>query len=691
MRENSHPGCHSRCMIRFYLRPQNIFCLSGLKEIILPCRISSTTAPAFQIMGFQKVNTIDSKNEMLHFVRSLLDDVQAFEYMLENDWFESNIVRIGAEQEMCLVQNKTFKPATINMEVLAKLGDDKPWCVTELAKFNLETNLSPREFTGDCLSQLEAENLSYLNIIQKVLDEFDASIILCGILPTLRKHDLEMQNLTPKDRYYALMAAIQKHLLGTAFELRVEGVDELLVKHDSPLLEACNTSFQVHLQVAPKDFVKMYNIAQVLAGPVIAISANSPLVFGRRLWHETRIALFQQSLDTRTTHDHMRERLPRVNFGSGWLRGDITEIYKEDISRFRVLLAGAIEEDSIAMVHAGKTPKLRALQIHNSTVYRWNRPCYGISPNGKPHLRIENRVMPAGPTPVDETANAAFWLGCMVAMGNQFDDITKHIDFADARDNFLKSAKFGIDTTFTWMKDKKVPVTELILKELLPMAREGLKMRKVKSADSAKYLDIIEARAREHKTGARWALRTFTALKKEVTNDEAVTAVTAATVKNQKENKPVHTWKEGTAADLADWHPGKIKVEEFMSTDLFTVQKDDLIEIVAEIMDWRRIRYMPVENSKGELIGLISSRMLLRHFARCSKMDKQNVATIVKDIMIEKPVTVTPETTIMDAMHKMQQHRIGCLPVVKGKELVGIITEMDFLRITSRLMERLEK
>lgn len=642
-------------------------------------------------MGFQKVNTIDSKNEMLYFVRSLLDDVQAFEYMLENDWFESNITRIGAEQEMCLVHNKTYKPATINMEVLAKLGDDKPWCVTELAKFNLETNLSPREFTGDCLSQLEAENLSYLSAIQKVLDEFDASIILCGILPTLRKHDLEMQNLTPKDRYYALMAAIQKHLLGTAFELRVEGVDELLVKHDSPLLEACNTSFQVHLQVTPKEFVKMYNIAQALAGPVTAISANSPLVFGRRLWHETRIALFQQSLDTRTTHDHMRERLPRVNFGSGWLRGDITEIYKEDISRFRVLLAGAIEEDSLAMVHSGKTPKLRALQIHNSTVYRWNRPCYGISPNGKPHLRIENRVMPAGPTPVDETANAAFWLGCMVAMGSHYEDITKHIDFVDVRDNFLKAAKFGIDTTFTWLKDKKVPVTELILKELLPMAREGLKARKVKAADISKYLDIIEARAKEHKTGARWALRTFTALKKEVTNDEAVTAVTAAIIKNQKENKPVHTWKEGTAADLADWHPGRIKVEEFMSTDLFTVQRDDLIELVAEIMDWRRIRYMPVENNKGELIGLISSRMLLRHFARRNQPEEAAGSTLVSDIMIEKPVTVTPDTSILDAMHKMQQHRIGCLPVVKGKELVGIITEMDFLRITSRLMERIEK
>ena len=625
---------------------------------------------------------------MQHFVRSLLDDVQAFEYMLANDWFESDIVRIGAEQEMCLVHNKTFKPATINMEVLEHLTQ-YPWCVTELAKFNLETNLSPREFVGTCLSDMEAENLEYLAIIQKVLDGFDASICLTGILPTLRKHDLEMHNLTPKDRYFALMAAIQKHLLGTSFELRVEGVDELLVKHDSPLLEACNTSFQVHLQVAPNDFVKMYNIAQTLAAPVISIAANSPLVFGRRLWHETRIALFQQSLDTRTTNDHMRERLPRVNFGSGWLQGDITQIYKEDISRFRVLLAGAIEEDSIEQVQAGITPKLRALQIHNSTVYRWNRPCYGISPNGKPHLRIENRVMPAGPTTVDEVANAAFWLGCMVAMGSQYEDVTKHIDFADTRDNFLKSAKFGIDTTFTWMKDKKIPVTELILNELLPMAREGLKMRKVKSSDINRYLDIIEARAKDHKTGARWALRSFTALKKVVTNDEAVTAVTAAIVKNQAQNKPVHTWNEATTADLENWRPSKVKVEEFMSTDLFTVQKDDLIEIVAEIMDWRRIRYMPVEDNKGELVGLISSRMLLRHFARRNDL-LGDAPVSVKDIMIEKPVTVTPDTGILDAMHKMQANRIGCLPVVKGKDLVGIITEMDFLRITSRLMERLD-
>lgn len=623
------------------------------------------------------------------FVRALLDDVQALEYMLENDWFERDIVRIGAEQEMCLVHNKTMKPACINMQVLEQMTD-APWCVTELAKFNLETNLSPQEFTGDCLQLLEAENLRYLEQIQKVLDGFDASIVLCGILPTLRKHDLEMINLTPRDRYFALMAAIQKHMLGSAFELHLEGVDELMLRHDSPLLEACNTSFQVHLQVAPKDFVKMYNIAQALAGPIISISANSPLVFGRRLWHETRIALFQQSLDTRTTSDHMRQRLPRVNFGSGWLRGDITQIHKEDISRFRVLLAGAIEEDSMALVREGKVPKLRALQIHNSTVYRWNRPCYGISPNGKPHLRIENRVIPAGPSVVDEVANAAFWLGCMITMGERYEDITKTMDFADARDNFLKAAKFGIDTTFTWLNDSKISAKDLILQELLPMAREGLKSRKVRSTDIDKYLGIIEARTKDHRTGARWALRSYTSLVNQVTPDEAVAGVTAFTIKNQKDNKPVHTWKEPTAADLEGWNPREIKVEEFMSTDLFTVQKDDPIDLVAEIMNWRRIRYMPVENTKGELVGLISSRMLLRYYARPDKMELEQITT-VKDIMVEKPLTATPETTVVDAMKCLRDNNIGCLPVVKGKELVGIITEMDFLRITSRLMDKFDQ
>ena len=640
-------------------------------------------------MGEQKVSLVKDEMAMQQFVKKLLRDVQALEYMLENDWFESDIARIGAEQEMCLVNAKTYKPATIAMEALDQMKE-YDWVETELAKFNLETNLTPRLFEGSCLSDLEEENTWKLDKIREKLRPLNAKLILTGILPTLRKYDLEMENLTPKKRYFALMEAINSQLIGQAYELRLSGIDELLVKHDSPLLEACNTSFQVHLQVSPADFVCMYNISQALAAPVMAIAANSPIVFGKRLWHESRIALFQQALDIRTTHDHMRERSPRVSFGTGWLDKSIMEIYKEDIARFRVLLSADVDEDSIKMVEQGKVPKLRALQVHNSTVYRWNRPCYGISESGKPHLRIENRVLPSGPSVADEVANAAFWLGAMEGMKKHCKDIRKQLSWEDVRDNFSKAAKFGIDSTFNWFKDKKMSPTDLILHELLPIARDGLESRKVSPKDIDHYLGIIEERAKKHMNGARWKLRAFTKLTKEVTRDEALSVLTAAIVENQEKNQPVHKWKLPEANDLSDYRPAKLLVDEFMETDLFTVQQDDLIELVTELMDWRKVRYLPVEDSKGKLCGLATSRLLLRYFTHRNRLDTQT-ATCVKDIMVKKPITIGPKATIVQAMNVMRDNRIGCLPVVQGEELIGIITEMDFLRISGRLIERLEK
>ena len=639
-------------------------------------------------MGEQRVSLVQDEKSMQQFVKKLLRDVQALEHMLENDWFESDIVRIGAEQEMCLVHRKTFKPATIAMEALDHMKD-YDWVETELARFNLETNLTPREFTGACLSELEQENSSKLAKIAEKLNDLKAKPILTGILPTLRKYDLEMHNLTPKKRYYALMEAINAQLQGTAYELRLSGIDELLLRHNSPLLEACNTSFQVHLQVSPNNFAPLYNIAQVLAAPVIAVAANSPIVFGKRLWHESRIALFQQALDVRTTHDHMRERSPRVSFGTGWLDRSIMEIYKEDIARFRVLLSADVEEDSIKLLAEGKVPKLRALQVHNSTVYRWNRPCYGVSPNGKPHLRIENRVIAAGPTVVDEVANAAFWLGAMEGMHAAYPDIRTKIGWEDVRDNFIKSAKFGIDTKFTWFGDNKITATDLLQQELLPLAREGLKRRQVDGGDIDHYLGIIEERAKSNMSGSRWQLRAYTKLAKEVTRDEALCGLTASIIKNQQDNKPVHTWSLPSAEDMPDYKPARLMVDEFMDTDLFTVQKDDLIELVAELMDWRKIRYMPVEDAKGKLVGLITSRLLLRYFTHQNKLNGKQ-ATCVKDIMIKSPVTTGPNETIVQAMRTMRDQKIGCLPVVQDDELIGIITEMNFLRITGRLMERLE-
>ena len=640
-------------------------------------------------MGEQRVSIVKDQQQMHKFVHALLKDIQALEYMLQNDWFESGITRIGAEQEMCLVNMKNLKPAPINLDILAKMKQH-PWVETELARFNLETNLTPREFTKTCLSDLEQENNNYLEKIRKEVKKWDAEVILTGILPTIHRYDMEMHNLTPNKRYRALMEAINAQLVGNAYELHIVGIDELMLKHGSPLLEACNTSFQVHLQVSPDDFVKYYNIAQTLAAPILAISANSPLVFGRRLWHESRIALFQQALDTRATHEHMRERSPRVHFGDAWLEDSVLNIHKEDLSRFRVLLSADLEEDSLAMIEKGKTPKLRALQVHNSTVYRWNRPCYGISPNGKPHLRIENRVLPAGPTVLDEVANAAFWLGAMVGLAEQVKDIRDHISFADIRDNFGKAARYGIDSEFTWFKDKKIGACDLILKELLPLSKKGLESKGISKKDIDRYLNVIEARAKKHMNGARWMLRSYTKLIGETTKDEALAVMTSSIINNQWQQKPVHTWKMPKVSDLADYRPSGLKVEEFMQTDLFTVRKDDIVELVVEMMKWRKSRYMAVEDAKSQLVGLVSTRDLLIYYSKKANFPKDSVP-MVKDVMIPKPITITPNSSIMEAMYLMRDNKVGCLPVVKEGELIGLITEMDFLRITGRLLETIER
>lgn len=639
-------------------------------------------------MGEQRVSRVTREKEQQRYVRCLLHDVQALQYMLDHDWFESDIVRMGAEQEMALVHTDSLKPATVAVQALERMAA-YPWLTSELAAFNLEVNLPPYELTGDCFSRSERELTGYLDIIRRNLGEIGVDLVLTGILPTLRKNDLVMENLTPRDRYYALMYALKDMQLGQAFELRLTGIDELLVRHDSPLLEACNTSFQVHLQVAPARFVQMYNIAQALTAPVLAVAANSPIVFGRRLWHESRIALFQQSIDTRSTHDHMRERSPRVQFGSGWLRDSILQIYKEDIARFRTLISSEHEEDSLAMLMRGEVPRLRALQVHNSTVYRWNRPCYGVSETGKPHLRIENRVIPSGPTVLDEMANAAFWLGAMMEMGEKVEDVTRRVSWEDVRDNFGKVARFGIDTQLNWFDDKKISTIELVLDTLLPMAESGLRRAKVREEDIRRYLGVVEERTRQHMNGARWQLRAFTRLKAETSQDEALCALTASIMENQKTNTPGHTWEMPGPETLRLYKPAGLRVEEFMTTDLFTAHREDPIPMVTEIMDWRKIRYMPVEDEKGKLVGLITSRLLLRHYTRNYKLEGKTPRTI-NEIMIQDPITIEQDTTLLRAMQIMRDKQIGCLPVVKEGELVGIITEMDFLRISSRLLERLD-
>ncbi|OWY18196.1 CBS domain-containing protein [Sphingobacteriales bacterium UPWRP_1] len=635
-------------------------------------------------MGSDKV-LLMQKDELQEFVVHILRDLKALEKMLEQDMFERNVVRIGAEQELCLI-DKNWKPAMINMKVLEKLNNKA--FTTELAQFNLEMNIEPQIFTDRCLGNLELEIDRLLNILRETAGEFDAGVILTGILPTVRKHDLNDMYLTPKVRYKALMDALREQR-GSNVELKIQGIDELITKHGSMLIEGCNTGFQVHLQVAPHEFVQKYNIAQAITGPVLSVATNSPLLFGQRLWHETRIALFQQSVDVRTAGDNLRTRSARVMFGNSWVEGSILDIYREDIMRFRVLLNSSEEvEDPFEVLEKGGIPNLKALQVNNSTVYRWNRPCYGIT-NGKPHLRIENRVFPSGPTVKDEIANSALWLGLMNGLGEYYPDITQQMEFEDAKSNFLMAARSGLNTTFSWVKGKKVHAPSLILEELVPIAIEGLRKAKIDDDDIGYYMGIIEQRVKLGQTPSQWMLKSYNQLLKETSKEEARSAITASIVAQQQTDKAVHEWELASLNAIAGWNPNSLIVEDFMQTDLFTVYEDDAIELVAEIMDWQRLKYVPVENQNGKLVGLVTARLVLRHLLHQYYQTMEHHLTKrykVADVMIKDPLTIGPDESLKKALDLMQTNKIGCLPVVRKGELLGIITEQDYLKVAGRLI-----
>ncbi|MDZ7806294.1 MAG: CBS domain-containing protein [Gracilimonas sp.] len=636
-------------------------------------------------MGEERVKLADDNEEMQTFMKHVLRDLRALQKMHDENWFETDVLRIGAEQELCMVDahGKVFPKS---MEVLDALGEGN--YTTEFALFNLEINMDPLEFRGDCLSQMENSLHKEVDYVRKTVREMGGDILLTGILPTIRKMDVHIENLTPLQRYEALCEAINK-LRGKEFELRIQGMDELLMKFDSPLLEACNTGFQVHLQVKPSEFVNRYNIAQAVTAPVLAAAVNSPILFGKRLWAETRVALFHQSIDTRQVGEHLRDSSPRVTFGNQWLENSILDIYKEDISRYRVMLSAEIEEEVEELMEKGITPELMALKVHNSSVYRWNRPCYGIS-NGKPHLRIENRVLPSGPTVVDEIANAAFWLGLLNGFEDEYPDITQEMDFDNARMNFFAASKMGLDTKFVWTKDRKITAVDLIKDELLPIARNGLKKANIDTSDIDTYLSIIEDRVDAAQTGSYWMVKSYGKLIKEGNKEQALSAITNAMIKNQNKGEPVHKWGLARVEDLEHWKPSKLMVEEFMTTDLFTVRKDDILEFVANLLDWRKIRYLPVEDDQKHLIGLITMRQLLREYSKTEEKANDTGAKTVSDVMIQNPITIHPEASIMEAMAIMKDQQIGCLPVVKNSRLVGIITEGNFMNITIRLLKTLE-
>lgn len=634
-------------------------------------------------MGSEKVR-LPEKDQRKSFVLNVLKDVKALEKMIAADMFEKDTIRIGAEQELSLIDNN-WRPAMLNLDILKKANN--PLFTTELAKFNLEANVAPLTFSGTCLSDMDKAIQRSVDEIRSIAKSLDGNIILSGILPTIRKVDISMTSLTPIERYKALMVGIKKLQEAGNSPLVITGMDELITRNDSPIVEACNTGFQVHLQVTPENFAQKYNIAQAIAGPALAIATNSPILFGRRLWHETRIALFRQAIDVRRTSSHLRKQNARVMFGNTWIKNSILEIYKEDIMRFSVLLSSTQPlSDPLELLANGQVPDLHSLQVHNSTVYRWNRPCFGISQNGQPHLRIENRVLPAGPTVKDEMANAALWLGLMNGLDDHYKDVTKIIEFEEAKDNFLTAARNGMNNKFYWANGKRIPAAELYLKELLPIAIDGLKKAQIADKDIKYYMDILRGRIENGQTGSQWMLNSYNKLIKNASQTETTMAITASIVENQEKNIPIHEWK--LASKAHKWQPSTLSVEDFMQTDIVTVSKEDVIELVAEMMNWKSISYVAVEDNKGKLVGLVTTRNIQRYLLNrtCYKQNQEEQATEVQHIMVTELITIEPNAPIEEAIKVMQTKKIGCLPVVNKDELVGLIVEEDYLTVAGRLI-----
>jgi CBS domain-containing protein len=398
------------------------------------------------------------------------------------------------------------------------------------------------------------------------------------------------------------------------------------------------------------------------------------------------VALFQQSLDSRSKAQKERGGAQRVRFGDAWIESSVLEIFRDDIARFRSLIRGREEESPLEKLDRGEMPDLGALCLHNGTVYRWNRPCYGVKDNVA-HLRIENRVLPAGPTVLDQVANAAFFFGLMSSLSKEYGDITKRLNFDDAAGNFMTSARYGLQAQLRWCGGKTYKADELILDHLLPLAREGLKDQAIDSSDVDRYLGVLEERVRSGRTGAQWALDSLQGMEHSGTAGGRMRAISASIEKQQWSGKPVHEWPLARLDTGDDWLDDYRTVGQIMTTDLFTMHPEDLIDLAASVMDWEHVRHVPVENSDGELVGILSHRAVLRMVAQ-GRATRGAESISVGDVMQKDVVCATPQTGTLEAILLMRKHGVACLPVVREEELVGIVTEHDFIEVAAGLLEQ---
>ena len=488
-------------------------------------------------MGEDVKQTEYSREHRLQYRRKVALSLDVFETMLHQASFEFDRPMTGMEIECNLVDGD-YQPAMSNREVLASIAD--PAYQTELGAYNIEFNVPPRPLPGRSGLELEAEVRASLNAAEAKANGNGAHIVMIGILPTLMPEHLSADWMSESTRYQALNDSIFT-ARGEDIMIDISGPERLSLQSASIAPESACTSMQLHLQVSPADFAQNWNAAQVLAGPQLALGANSPYFYGHELWAETRIELFAQATDTRPDELKTQGVRPRVWFGERWITS-IFDLFEENVRYFPSLLPEMSDEDPVAELAAGRTPTLSELRLHNGTIYRWNRPVYDVV-GGRPHLRVENRVLPAGPTVVDMMANSAFYYGALRALSEEDRPVWTKLSFAAAEANFLQSARHGMDARLYWPGLGDVTPDELVLRELLPLAQEGLRRWGVSSEVADRFLGVIEGRAKTGRNGAVWQVETVRALQERgLARPRALAEMLHLYCERMHSNEPVHTW-----------------------------------------------------------------------------------------------------------------------------------------------------
>jgi hypothetical protein len=482
-----------------------------------------------------KVFSREDRQRYRQKVRSCLD---VFAQMLAEARFDSDRRSVGLEIELNLTDD-AGDPAFTNARVLERVAD--PDFVTELGQFNVEINIAPRRLEGRVFADLEETIRGSLNHADERAREQNDHMMIVGILPTIGEEHLNAEALTANPRYELINQQIFA-ARGEDLEIVVAGVERLSTFADTIAPEAACTSVQLHQLVDPEDFSRHWNAAQTIAGVQLAIGANSPFFFRKELWRESRIAVFEQSTDTRPEELKAQGVRPRVWFGERWITS-IFDLFEENVRYFPALLPVCDTEDPVEVLGRGDTPHLEELKLHNGTIYRWNRPVYDVV-RGRPHVRVENRVLPAGPTVADILANAAFYYGLVRALADEDRPIWSQMSFSAAEENFHSGARDGIDARVYWPGVGEVPAAELVLRRLLPLAHEGLDRWGIDPADRDRMLGIVERRCVTLRNGATWQSREYHRLydERQLDRRDALREMTLRYREHMHSNVPVHEW-----------------------------------------------------------------------------------------------------------------------------------------------------